>query len=360
MEQQSISLDFAVNHKYIKGVTARLGDRHVTLRVYPYINGEPLTEQGTFSLTGTTPSGKKVSQTQTSRTSEYVEFILSNTFVIEAGQYSNVYVQFESADKSKTLTTQDITFEVIKIADISKAQYDYYISTLEKLIEQYNATFNELMNTLEDQASGIRTDLDALRVQVNELMAHLDLIQKQIDELDLDNWKASVLNEAKTYTDTKSSEALASAKSYSDDQLTAKVTELTEKIDTMNDTLNDKIDNLVVYGEWKDVPLNKDYHGSEGTVPQYRIILLGGRKRVEFRGAVGRSGGLPSQQYQHNVSALPAEIVPPQTVQVVGATGQFTKHSRIAVTNEGTLYIGNNSGEDFYYCYLNALTYYVD
>lgn len=356
MEQQSLSLDFAVNHKYIKGITARLGDRHVTIRVYPFVNGVPLKDKGTFTLSGTTPSGKLVSQPQTSRTNDYVEFILANSFVIEAGQYSNVYVTFESEDKSVKLTTQDINFSVNRIADISKEQAEYYVSTLEQLIQQYNETFNQLMQTLEDQASGIKTDLNELRTQVDELMTHLDVIQKQIDELDLDNWKASVLTEANSYTDTKASATLTDSKTYTN----SKVTELTNTINSLHTELNEKINNLIVYGDWVDIPLNKDYYGAEGTTPQYRIILIGGKKRVEFRGAVGRSGGLPSQQYQHNVSALPAEIVPPQTVQVVGATGQFTKHSRIAVTNEGTLYIGNNSGEDYYYCYLNSLSYYVD
>ena len=112
-------------------------------------------------------------------------------------------------------------------------------------------------------------------------------------------------------------------------------------------------------GEWKILTLASGYKGAEGTTPKYRINTVNGRHNVVFNGAITTTTEtLPSQGQQHVIAVLPDELIPTITKMGVGATGLFTTTCRIAVATNGNLYIGNDSGKDVKYCYLDLFQYW--
>ncbi|WP_218569010.1 pyocin knob domain-containing protein, partial [Klebsiella grimontii] len=114
-------------------------------------------------------------------------------------------------------------------------------------------------------------------------------------------------------------------------------------------------------GEWKILTLASGYKGAEGTTPKYRINTVNGRHNVVFNGAITTTTEtLPSQGQQHVIAVLPDELIPTITKMGVGATGLFTTTCRIAVATNGNLYIGNDSGKDVKYCYLDLFQYWLD
>lgn len=44
----------------------------------------------------------------------------------------------------------------------------------------------------------------------------------------------------------------------------------------------------------------------------------------------------------------------------LGATNSLSTSCRIAVTSAGNLYVGNDSGKDVKYCYLDTFSYWLD
>lgn len=117
MSNYSLVLDFAVNNKYTKGIIARLGDKDVTVDLYPYLNGVKMnTTGGLFTISATTPSGKEVKLTQTSVTPDKVVFTLDNTFILEVGFYENAHISYENDDVK--YSTQDFTLFVMPLSDI--------------------------------------------------------------------------------------------------------------------------------------------------------------------------------------------------------------------------------------------------
>lgn len=183
-------------------------------------------------------------------------------------------------------------------------------------------------------------------------------------------------------TDVKISEITGKANNYTDGKVSEINSQLTASINAV-DTIakdaqtkanananaikstNSRVDeienNLYVLGEWKTLPLENGYTGADGTTPQYRVNLVNGHRNVVFNGAVSTiAGTLPSQGQQHNASTLPTELIPSGTKMGLGATSLFTTSCRLAVTGKGTLYIGNDSGKDVKYCYLDLFSYWLD
>lgn len=183
-------------------------------------------------------------------------------------------------------------------------------------------------------------------------------------------------------TDVKISEITGKANNYTDGKVSEINSQLTASINAVDTTAKDaqtkananataikstnsRVDeienNLYVLGEWKTLPLENGYTGADGTTPQYRVNLVNGHRNVVFNGAISTTAGtLPSQGQQHNASTLPTELIPSGTKMGLGATSLFTTSCRLAVTGKGTLYIGNDSGKDVKYCYLDLFSYWLD
>ncbi|MCZ4376506.1 BppU family phage baseplate upper protein [Enterococcus lactis] len=183
-------------------------------------------------------------------------------------------------------------------------------------------------------------------------------------------------------TDVKISEITGKANDYTDGKVSEINSQLTASIHAVDTaakdaqtkananataikSTNSRIDeienNLYVLGEWKTLPLENGYTGADGTTPQYRVNLVNGHRNVVFNGAISTiAGTLPSQGQQHNASTLPTELIPSGTKMGLGATSLFTTSCRLAVTGKGTLYIGNDSGKDVKYCYLDLFSYWLD
>ncbi|MDP8584679.1 hypothetical protein RAN38_18400 [Listeria innocua] len=183
-------------------------------------------------------------------------------------------------------------------------------------------------------------------------------------------------------TDVKISEITGKANNYTDGKISEINSQLTASINEVDTTAKDaqtkanananaikstnsRVDeienNLYVLGEWKTLPLENGYTGADGTTPQYRVNLVNGHRNVVFNGAISTTAGtLPSQGQQHNASTLPTELIPSGTKMGLGATSLFTTSCRLAVTGKGTLYIGNDSGKDVKYCYLDLFSYWLD
>ena len=183
-------------------------------------------------------------------------------------------------------------------------------------------------------------------------------------------------------TDVKISEITGKANDYTDGKVSEINSQLTASIHAVDTaakdaqtkananataikSTNSRVDeienNLYVLGEWKTLPLENGYTGADGTTPQYRVNLVSGHRNVVFNGAISTiAGTLPSQGQQHNASTLPTELIPSGTKMGLGATSLFTTSCRLAVTGKGTLYIGNDSGKDVKYCYLDLFSYWLD
>lgn len=183
-------------------------------------------------------------------------------------------------------------------------------------------------------------------------------------------------------TDVKISEITGKANDYTDGKVSEINSQLTASIHAVDTaakdaqtkananataikSTNSRVDeienNLYVLGEWKTLPLENGYTGADGTTPQYRVNLVSGHRNVVFNGAISTIAvTLPSQGQQHNASTLPTELIPSGTKMGLGATSLFTTSCRLAVTGKGTLYIGNDSGKDVKYCYLDLFSYWLD
>lgn len=187
------------------------------------------------------------------------------------------------------------------------------------------------------------------------------------DNLATDIKVAEITGKANNYTDGKVSEinsqltaSINAVDTTAKDAQTKAVANATA-IESMNSRVDEIENNLYVLGEWKTLPLENGYTGADGTTPQYRVNLVNGHRNVVFNGAISTTAGtLPSQGQQHNASTLPTELIPSGTKMGLGATSLFTISCRLAVTGKGTLYIGNDSGKDVKYCYLDLFSYWLD
>ena len=139
---------------------------------------------------------------------------MDSRFLSEKGFYSHCYVEYRTANIA--YTTQDITFFNATDSDIAQGQGDNYISQLEQLIELFNKTFDEFMQSIQDKADGLEIQLTNLDNKQKVLQAKLDKIQQQINELDLEAWKTEV----NQYTDNTVNSAKTELKQYTDSQIT--------------------------------------------------------------------------------------------------------------------------------------------
>jgi hypothetical protein len=202
----NLALDFSKELNYTKAIMARQGDKGITVTVKPFLNGLQMdTSVGTFTLKGTTPSGRYVDSVAISVTNEEVVFSLDGTFMSEPGYYQRCYVEFSS--EPQVLTTQDIIFFSLGVSDITQGQAAEYVSQLEALIKKYNETFEQFMDEIENQSSQIQNDLNEMSEKAEALKTQMDSLKEQIAALDLDAWKDEVLKTSKDYTDSKYEEA---------------------------------------------------------------------------------------------------------------------------------------------------------
>ncbi|MGG5339310.1 hypothetical protein IGJ48_002008 [Enterococcus pernyi] len=119
--------------------------------------------------------------------------------------------------------------------------------------------------------------------------------------------------------------------------------------------------NTYVLGKWQDLPLAEGYQGGDRTSPKYRIDTKDGQKKISFSGALTTTNNtLPSQSQQHIISTLPKELISSVTNMGLGPTNLLSTSCRIAVTSSGNLYIGNDSGKDVKYYYLDTFSYWLD
>lgn len=237
MEQSTLyelNLDFTKELNYTKAVMARQGDKGVQVAVNTYLHGLPFAGEpgGTFTLKATTPSGRYVDAPTTSVDNNHIVFTLDSRFLSEKGFYSHCYIEYRTANI--VYTTQDITFFNANDSDIAQGQGDNYISQLEQLIELFNKTFDEFMQSIQAKADGLEIQLTNLDNKQKVLQSQLDKIQQQINELDLEAWKTEV----NQYTDNTVNSAKTELKQYTDSQITPINTKLIKaQQDINNNTL---------------------------------------------------------------------------------------------------------------------------
>lgn len=178
----NLALDFSKELNYTKAITARQGDKGITVTVKPFLNGLQMdTSGGTFTLKGTTPSNRYVDSVATSVTSEEVTFSLDGTFMSEAGYYKHCYVEYRK--DNQILTTQDIIFFSLGVSDISQDQADEYVSQLEELIRKYNETFDAFMAEIKGRVDSLNQQINDLTGQAKTLQDKLDALKDEISKL---------------------------------------------------------------------------------------------------------------------------------------------------------------------------------
>lgn len=177
-----LALDFSKELNYTKAIMARQGDKGIIVSVKPFLNGLQMDTSGaTFTLKGTTPSNRYVDSVAISVTDEEVIFSLDGTFMSEEGYYKHCYVEYRKDDQ--VLTTQDIIFFSLGVSDISQGQAGEYISQLERLIQEYNETFDTFINQIEVRAEGLETQLTNLKTDSTLLQEKLDDLKEAIKKL---------------------------------------------------------------------------------------------------------------------------------------------------------------------------------
>ena len=177
-----LALDFSKELNYTKAIMARQGDKGIIVSVKPFLNGLQMDTSGaTFTLKGTTPSNRYVDSVAISVTDEEVIFSLDGTFMSEEGYYKHCYVEYRKDDQ--VLTTQDIIFFSLGVSDISQGQAGEYISQLERLIQEYNETFDTFINQIEVRAEGLETQLTNLKTDSTLLQEKLDDLKESIKKL---------------------------------------------------------------------------------------------------------------------------------------------------------------------------------
>lgn len=177
-----LALDFSKELNYTKAIMARQGDKGIIVSVKPFLNGLQMDTSGaTFTLKGTTPSNRYVDSVAISVTDDEVIFSLDGTFMSEEGYYKHCYVEYRKDDQ--VLTTQDIIFFSLGVSDISQGQAGEYISQLERLIQEYNETFDTFINQIEVRAEGLETQLTNLKTESTLLQEKLDDLKEAIKKL---------------------------------------------------------------------------------------------------------------------------------------------------------------------------------
>ncbi|MEN2276230.1 hypothetical protein AAH985_05920 [Enterococcus faecium] len=178
----NLALDFSKELNYTKAITARQGDKGITVTVKPFLNGLQMdTSGGIFTLKGTTPSNRYVDSVATSVTSEEVTFSLDGTFMSETGYYKHCYVEYRK--DNQILTTQDIIFFSLGVSDISQGQADEYVSQLEELIQKYNETFDAFMAEIKGRVDSLNQQITDLTAQAKTLQEKLDALKEEISKL---------------------------------------------------------------------------------------------------------------------------------------------------------------------------------
>ncbi|WP_241161935.1 MULTISPECIES: BppU family phage baseplate upper protein [unclassified Enterococcus] len=93
-----------------------------------------------------------------------------------SNKFKNAYFEYTDLNNQK-VTFQDFIVDVLPRADISAEQAQYYVSTLEKLLEQFNTKFEHF---LEESS----LDYQTLYTKYNELVALINSIDKNVTALD--------------------------------------------------------------------------------------------------------------------------------------------------------------------------------
>lgn len=324
-------------------------------------------------------------------TSDYLLYNKRNIENYEAGQTYTVTM------KATKPSTQSFTVFLM-----NETQLVGKMEPVEGKADEWKITFTVSQGAIDAGATNIlqvyqypNTSLGAVKIEWLKLEKG-DTRTPNIDQYkyrgigmrDSNNPKDYVWDIAPEYvednlaTDVKISEITGKANDYTDGKVSEINSQLTASIHAVDTaakdaqtkananataikSTNSRVDeienNLYVLGEWKTLPLENGYTGADGTTPQYRVNLVNGHRNVVFNGAISTiAGTLPSQGQQHNASTLPTELIPSGTKMGLGATSLFTTSCRLAVTGKGTLYIGNDSGKDVKYCYLDLFSYWLD
>lgn len=176
-----LNLDFAKGLNFTKAIMARQGDAGVLVEVHPFMKGVQVVPAGyTFTLKGTTPSGKYVDAVGTIK-DNVVEFSLDGRFMSESGYYSNCYVEMSKGDT--VLTSQDIIFFSLKVSDITQGQGAEYVSRLEQLLKDFRAEFDTLLVELNNQFNELKIKADELIKEYNKQLADaLAKFQKDVQD----------------------------------------------------------------------------------------------------------------------------------------------------------------------------------
>lgn len=178
-----LNLDFAKEMNYSKAVLARQGDKGITITVNGYLHGLPMIadENGFFTLKATTPTGLYVDAPTVSVTGNSMVFQLDERFLVESGYYQRCYVEYRTPDS--VYTTQDIILYATKISDPSAGEAKAYISQLEKLIELYNQTFDDFMKEIQGDVDILNGTINEIDTQAKAMKTQLDDLKKQIENL---------------------------------------------------------------------------------------------------------------------------------------------------------------------------------
>lgn len=242
-----LNLDFAKGLNFTKAIMARQGDAGVLVEVHPFMKGVQVVPTGyTFTLKGTTPSGRYVDAAGTIK-DNLVEFSLDGRFMSESGYYSNCYVEMSKGDT--VLTSQDIIFFSLKVSDITQGQGAEYVSRLEQLLKDFRNEFDTLLLDLNSQFNELKIKTDELITEYNNKLADA-LAKFQQDVQD------SIDTLTATATDLEGRYTLLDELAKS---LDTKVNELKEEVSKLGN-LQVMYSNSIDFGDY-------DYSGNPNIAP---------------------------------------------------------------------------------------------
>lgn len=179
---QVINLDLEKRDGFNKAITVRRGESGGTFGIKLFDGGLLYKKNtgDTFTFKGLTPNGNYVAKTGTMQADGTVQIVLDGQVTSQAGYYKRAYLEVKNGTTVRT--TQDIIFFSLGNSDISRGQAEYYVSELDKLLQQLNNEFDEWLKDREQDYADLLARLVALTNRVTNLETKLDDIIAQLQK----------------------------------------------------------------------------------------------------------------------------------------------------------------------------------
>lgn len=186
---QIINLDLEKRDGFNKAITVRRGESGGTFGIKLFDGGLLYQKKtgDTFTFKGLTPNGNYVAKAGTMQADGTVQIVLDGQVTSQAGYYKRAYLEVKNGTTVRT--TQDIIFFSLGNSDISRGQAEYYVSELDKLLQQLNNEFDEWLKDREQDYADLLARLVALTNRVTNLETKLDdiIAQLQANEINTTN-----------------------------------------------------------------------------------------------------------------------------------------------------------------------------